>query len=207
MFLSVCVPACLCLSVLLCVLPFLVVCVSGCVRVCVCVVLCSCVCFQANIRELLCNCWQTPVCQFYKSATGCKFGAQCSFPHWKVEEQPNKRPKKGGDNSAVAIVKSIRQLDCVSQDAKPPESGTISQKGPKVLGPIRARFTRIPLRQANIRVNKGPSLGKIQVKSSHQRTPCAVTFEDRFQEETERQDLCVRGDAWTLAKNTSFFSK
>ena len=28
---------------------------------------------------------------------GCKFGAECSFPHWKVEEQRNKRPKRGGD--------------------------------------------------------------------------------------------------------------
>ena len=29
--------------------------------------------------------------------TGCTFGAECSAPHWKVEEQPNRRPKKGGD--------------------------------------------------------------------------------------------------------------
>ena len=54
-----------------------------------------------------------------------------------------KRPEKGGDKNAVAIVKDVRQLGCVSQDAEPPESVSISRKGPKVFGPIRrVRFTR-----------------------------------------------------------------
>ena len=93
------------------------------------------------------------------SESGCKFGTVCSFPHWKVEEQPNKRPKKGGDKSAVAIVKDVRQMGCVSQDVEPPESSAISRKGTTILGPIRrVRFTRTGLRQANIRENKGPSL-------------------------------------------------
>ena len=92
--------------------------------------------------------------------SGCKFGAECSFPHWKVEEQSNKKPKKDDDKSAVAIVKSVRQLSCASQDTEPPGSATMSRKGRKVLGPIRrVRFTRAALRQAIIRENKGPSLG------------------------------------------------
>ena len=41
-----------------------------------------------------CEIWHPPECQFYKSESGCKFGAECLFPHWKVEKQPNKRPKK-----------------------------------------------------------------------------------------------------------------
>ena len=97
----------------------------------------------------------------FTSQNRCKFGTECSFPHWKVEEQPNKRPKKGGDKIAVAIMKSVRQLDCVSQDVEPPESAPISRKGTKVLTLIRrVRFTRTVLRQANIRENKGPSLNK-----------------------------------------------
>ena len=56
-------------------------------------------------------------------------------------------------------------------------------------------------RHANIRENKGPSLGKIQVKSSHHCSLCAVKFEDRSQEETEREERCARGDAWRVAKN------
>ena len=36
-----------------------------------------------------CRYWHPPESQFYKTKSGCKFGAECSFPHWKVEEQPN----------------------------------------------------------------------------------------------------------------------
>ena len=72
----------------------------------------------------------------------------------------------------------------------------------KFLGSIRrVRFTQSTLRQANIRENKGPSLGKIQVKIPHQRGPYAVKFEDRSQEEIERQQRCALGDTWRLDKN------
>ena len=48
--------------------------------------------------------------------------------------------------------------------------------------------------------NKGPSLGKIQVKIPHQRNPYAMKFEDRSHEETERQQRCARSKAWNLVK-------
>ena len=109
---------------------------------------------------------------------------------------------KGGDKSAVAIVKDVRQLGCVSQDVEPPESSAILRKGTKVSGPIRrVRFTRAALRQANIRENKGPSLGKMKVKVPHQRSLYVVKIEESSQEESERQERCARGDAWKLAKN------
>ena len=72
----------------------------------------------------------------------------------------------------------------------------------KVLGPLRrARFTESTPRQASIRENKGPSLGKIQVKILHQRSPHAMKFEDRSQEETDRQQRCARSKAWNFAEN------
>ena len=78
-------------------------------------------------------------------------------------DRNNQRPKKGGDERAVAIMKSVRQLSCVSQDTEPPESARISRKGTKVLGAIRrVRFTRAALRQANIRESKGPSLATVR---------------------------------------------
>ena len=43
-------------------------------------------------------------------------------------------------------------------------------------------------RHADTRENTGPSLGKIQVRNSHQRSPFAVKCEDRSQDETERQE-------------------
>ena len=39
--------------------------------------------------ELPCDYWHPPECQFHESESGCKFGNKCSFPHRKVEEQPN----------------------------------------------------------------------------------------------------------------------
>ena len=64
------------------------------------------------------------------------------------------------------------------------------------------RFTQSTLRQASIQEKKGPSLGKMQVqKSTSAKSPYAVKFEDRSHEETERQQRCVRSEAWNLAKN------
>ena len=123
--------------------------------------------------KLPCDKWHPPECQFYKSESGCKFGNKCSFPHRKVEE-----------------------------DTEPPESLSISLKGTKVLGRVRrVRFTKATQRHADIRENKGPSLHKIQVKLPHQRSPHAMKFEDRSQEEIKRQERCARGDAWRLEKN------
>ena len=65
----------------------------------------------------------------------------------------------------------------------------------------RVRFTKSTPRQASIREKKGPSLGKMNVKIPHQRSPYAMKFEDRSHEETERQQRCARSKAWNLAKN------
>ena len=56
--------------------------------------------------------------------------------------------------------------------------------------------------KASIREKKGPSLGKINVKALHQRSPYAMTFEDRFHEETERpkQSMEPRQKKYTTSK-------
>ena len=89
---------------------------------------------------------------------------------------------------ATAFSPSVRMH---SLAAKP------SRKSTNVLGPNRrVQFSKATLRHSNIRKSKGPSLGVIQVKNPHQRSPYAPKFEDRSQEETERQERCARGDAW-----------
>ena len=68
------------------------------------------------------NSWHPPECQCHKNETGCNVGDESLFPHYKVDEQPNQKPKKNyfpkrresDDNNAVAIVKSVSQLGCVS---------------------------------------------------------------------------------------------
>ena len=98
-----------------------------------------------------CDYWHPPECQFKKSESGGKFGTECSFPHWKVEEQPNKWPKKRADKSAAAMVRDVRQLGCVSQDFHPPESAAISRKGTKIFGPIRRpRFVKQTFDKAKV---------------------------------------------------------
>ena len=93
-------------------------------------------------------------------------------------------------------------MGCAFQDTHPPGSFPTSRICTKILGSIRrVRFTKATQRHANIRENKGPSLGKIQVKVPHQRSPYALKFEDRSQEETARQERCARGHTWRLAKN------
>ena len=175
--------------------------------------LCRCN-LKGTCTRARCEYWHPPKCQFNETETGCKAGDKCLFPHHKVDEQTNKKPKKGDyfhkrkenqDKNAVAVVKIVPQLGCVSQDSE----ALVSQRGTQywgnpmqqVLGPIRRiRFTQSTLRQASIREKKGPSLGKIQIKNPHQRGPHALKFEDRSHEETERQQRCARSKASNLAK-------
>ena len=110
-------------------------------------------------------------------------------------------PVKSRRRMVTTMLKDLLQL-CWFQDTEPPESLSILQKRTKVCGPIRrVRFTKATQRHPNIRGNKGRSLGKFKVKAPHQRSPYAMKFEDRSQEEIERQERCARGDAWRMAKN------
>ena len=132
-----------------------------------------CRCYlRGTCTQTSCEYWHPPEGQFYKNETGCTAGDKCLFPQYKVDEQPNKKPKKSyfpkrresDDKNAVAIVKSVPQLGCVSQVSYALVSqGRKSRGNPmqKVLEPTqRVRFTKSTLRQASIREKKGPSLGK-----------------------------------------------
>ena len=73
---------------------------------------------RGTCMRTLCEYWHPPECQFFQSETGRKGGDKCLFPHYNVDEQPNKKPKKSyfpkrresDDKNAVAIVKSVSQL-------------------------------------------------------------------------------------------------
>ena len=108
--------------------------------------------------------------------------------------------------------KTCERLGCALQDTEPPQSSSILRKATRVLGPIRrVRFTRATLIHAKLREKKGPSLNILQVKLPRQRSPCALKFEDRSQEEWKTRAM----RPWRLAKNihklketdeTTFFS-
>ena len=156
-----------------------------------------------------------PECLFYKSENGCTFGDKCSRAHRQVDEQPTKKSKNNGDKIAVSILKNTRQFGCVFQDMEHPKCSSILRKSSNILKPIRCvQFTKAVLRHANTRDQK-PSLGKICPCDPHQRKPNAPKFEDRSQEETERQERDASEAAWKMARcflklkekhKTTFFS-
>ena len=77
---------------------------------------------KGTCTNSFCEKWHLPVCLFYKSENGCRFGEKCSFAHRQFEEQPSERSKKNGDKSAVAMLKITRQLGCVFQGMEPPNA-------------------------------------------------------------------------------------
>ena len=126
---------------------------------------------------------------------------KCSYAHRQVDEQPSKKSKKNGDQSAVALLKNTRQLGCVCQDMEPPKFTTILRKSSNIRKPIRCvRLTEAVVRHATIR-EQNQSLGMVCPGDPHQRNPNAPKFEGRSQEETEWQGQGAREAVWRLAKN------
>ena len=60
---------------------------------------------KGTCTNSFCEKWHPPECLFYKTKSGCRFGAKCSYAHRQVDEQPSKRSKKNDDKSAVAMLK------------------------------------------------------------------------------------------------------
>ena len=58
-----------------------------------------------------CEKWHPPECLFYKTKSGCRFEEKCSCAHRQVDEQPSKRSRKDGDQSAVAMLKKHESYD------------------------------------------------------------------------------------------------
>ena len=152
---------------------------------------------------------------FKKKETGCKEGDKCLFPHYKVDEQPNKKPKKEQHpkkkrqgrqercaccEKRITIGLRITRLGCTRVSRNEGVLGENPMQ--KVLEPIqRVRFTKSTLRQASIREKKGPSLGKINVKVPHQRSPYVLKIWGQVTwRGPERQQRCAQSKAWDLAK-------
>ena len=105
---------------------------------------------KGTCTNSFCEKWHPPECLFYKSENGYRFGEKCSYAHRQVDEQRSKMSKKNGDKSAVAMLKSTRQLGCVFQDMEPPKSSSILRKSSNIRKPIRCvQFTKAVVRHAN----------------------------------------------------------
>ena len=152
------------------------------------------------------NIGNLPSVNFYKTETGCKGGDKWLFPHHKVDEQPNEKPKKGhyshtrresDDKNAVATEKLYNNW-------------------------VASRKTRIRWSQRGKQCKKSwnqlkgynsPSLRYVkqvfgkrkdhrwEKYKSNILSPYAMKFNDQSHEETARQQRCVRRKAWNLAQN------
>ena len=115
-----------------------------------------------------------PVCQNYKSESGCKFSDTCLFSHTEADGQPSKKSKKSGGKGSVALLKECKQLGCVSQDTEPSMTST-PRKGGK-LGPNRAVTFSKGTWHHKKRERKGPWQGDIQKCEPQERNACAPKF-------------------------------
>ena len=118
-----------------------------------------------------------------KTESGSKGGDACSFAHRQVEDQPSKKKENGWwQKSAVVILKDALQLGCAFSGQRAAGIFTDFTEEHKSLG-INSSSSIHKSYAASCKhpKNKGPSLGKIQVKVPHQRSPCALKFEDRSQ--------------------------
>ena len=180
---------------------------------------------KGTCTNSFCEEWHPPVCLFYKSENGCRFGEKCSYLHRQVDELPCKRSK----NMVTKVQwlcwrrmsSIIERLDplyafihqiqdnwvAYFQDMEPPKSSSILRKSSDMRKPIRCvKFTKAVVRHANIR-DQNPSFWMICPGEPHQCNPNAPKFEDRSQEETEWQEQGAREAAWRLAKGVLKFKE
>ena len=162
-------------------------------------------------REHLVNIGIRPSANSIKMKRVVRLETSVCFRITRLMNNQIKSPKRATSQkeNAVAIVMSVSQLGCASQDALVSQGrksrGSLMQK---VLAPIqRVRFTKSTLRHASIREKKRPSLGK-DVKVPRQRSPYALKLEDRSHEETDRQTaaMCPK-QGLDLAKNIKTFPR
>ena len=144
----------------------------------------------------LCYYWHLPECQFFLSrAVSSAKSARLHTGRLKVNQAKSRK----------RVVTIVEWLFSKMYDSWVAYFRTQSRRNlyrfygraQESLGPIRqVRFTKAT---QHTQENKGPSLGKSQIKAP-QRSPYGPKFEDPSQEEIDRQERCARGDAWRLAK-------
>ena len=148
-----------------------------------------------------CEKWHPPECLFYKSENGCRFGENFSYAHRQVDELPSERSErmvtkvqwlcwKLHDNwVAYFKIWSRRSLHrfCGRAQTHWSQSDVFNSLTPCYVTPtFETRIHRLEwFAQVNL----------ISV------TPNAPKFEDRSQEETERQERFAREATWRLATN------
>ena len=112
---------------------------------------------ERYVHQSLCDDWHVNCASLNRVVNSAR-SARLHTARLKVN-LAKERPKKDADKSAVAMLRNVRLLGCVFQDAEPPESLSIIRKNSKVLGASRrVQFSKATRPHANIRESTGPSL-------------------------------------------------
>ena len=137
------------------------------------------------------------------------------FPHYNVDEEPKKRPKKGyfpkrresEDKGAVAIPNSVSQMGCVSQDSDALASQGMKEFRGNPMQKVLNAIQRVRFGEVHATSREYPGQERtIAWKNTSQTSTSAKSLRyknsrDRSHEETERQERCAQSKAWDLAKN------
>ena len=131
------------------------------------------------LRGICNNSWHPPECLFYKTKSGCRFGAKCSFAHCQVDEQPTKWSKSKNDKSAVATLKkeNWQEREWVS-DSCHDRTGKLVRKSGKKLGQNSSRSQFSDARQLGcVFQDMTPPRRLLRVKLKFEtKIPRSVTF-------------------------------
>ena len=112
-------------------------------------------CRYRSCQNPSCKLGHPPVCQDYKSETGCRYGRKCFFRHVEAEEKPSKKSKKGGAKGSVWIIEGVSKIGlCISRKSIPREKGKLGSKH-------AVKSSKSTWHQNLLRERKGPSQGII----------------------------------------------
>ena len=152
----------------------------------------------------------------YKTETGCKAGDKCLFPHHKVDEQPNNKPKKGHYSLQKKDRKRRQECsgfceNCTTIGLRLARLGNIGfSKRQTILGKPDAesleRNSKATIHQVYATSCEYPGkertiVGKTKCQSSSSAKSQRYEIWGPGPDETERQQRCSRSKAWNLAKN------
>ena len=83
---------------------------------------------KGNCTNPLCNFWHPPVCQNYKSETGCNIGDTSLVRHTEAGKHSKKSQNSGGKDRSPDR-RSQKHLGCVPQDTEPPKKSILQKSG------------------------------------------------------------------------------
>ena len=116
---------------------------------------------KGKCTEPSCDYWHPPVCQNYKSESGCKYGDHCQVRHTEAGGQPSKKSKKSGEKDQLPHERRLFQLGCVSQDYPQKKKSILREVG-KLGSKHAVVFSKGTWHHIKIRERKGPSQGVMQ---------------------------------------------